>query len=375
MPLRIHIIAPALPPKLDGIGDHSARLATALTAAGAEVTLLAPRDVPLDPVPGVRVVPAFTPLDRRSVWDLVPIVAAHRPDWVLLQYNPFCYGRRGLNLSLPRAFAAMRSPATRLAVFAHEQYVPVLDVKHAVMTTWQRWQFRQLGRAADVVFSSIQRWADQNRERFACPVLHVPVGSNVPRVAITPAEARARLSIEPGVAVLGVFGTAHNSRLLEPTRHAVEAAAVAGHRPLLLYIGPDGAAMRAAFPGVRLIADGPLPAEEVSRRLSAVDVYLGGFVDGVSTRRGSWLAALQHGLACVGTHGGKTDDLFRVAAAAGEVVLTDPADPHAFDRPVLDLLADPDRRARMGQAAAALSRRAFAWDVLAGLVLGGFAAG
>lgn len=369
----VHLIAPALPPKLDGIGDHSARLAVALTAAGADVTVLGPQSVPTDPIDGVRTVAAFDPLVRQSVWDLATIVKRERPDWVVLQYNPFCYGRWGLNLSLPRAFAAMRSGGTRLALFAHEQFVPVLDVKHAIMTSWQRWQFRQLGQAADVVFSSIQMWAQENRRRFpGKPVVHVPVGSNVPRVDISRADARRRLGIEDGAGVLGIFGTAHNSRLTEPVRNALAAAEAAGRRPLMLYMGPDGDAMRAAFTGHRVIAEGPLAADEVSRRLAAVDVYLAGFVDGVSTRRGSWLAALQHGLACVGTVGINTDAVFRTAAAEGACVLVDAADAHGFDGPVLSLLSDPARRETLGAAAAALSNKEIAWDVLAAKVLSGF---
>ena len=51
------------------------------------------------------------------------------------------------------------------------------------------------------------------------------------------------------------------------------------------------------------------PADEVSRRLSAADLNLSAFIDGVSTRRGSLMAALQHGVASVGTRGYLTDQM------------------------------------------------------------------
>jgi glycosyltransferase involved in cell wall biosynthesis len=126
--------------------------------------------------------------------------------------------------------------------------------------------------------------------------------------------------------------------------------------------------------GHRLIAEGPLAAEEVSRRLSAVDVFLGAFNDGVSTRRGSWLAALQHGLACVGTVAYNTDKIFRDAAHDGAIVLIDATDPHGFDKPVVELLSDQDRRNTLANAAAELSAREFAWDRLAAKMLAGLAA-
>ena len=365
--MKIHLIAPALPPALDGIGDHSARLAVALAADGSDVTLLAPRG-PTDEVPGARVVPAFSPDVRRSTWDLLAPVEADRPDWLVLQYNPFSYGRWGLNLSLPRVMAAAkrRSPNTRFALFAHEQFVPVHDWKHAVMTTWQRWQFRRLGRAADVIFSSIDLWAVANRRRFPGKrVVHMPVGSNVPRVDVSREDARGRLGLTDGDAVLGVFGRTHNSRLMAPLTHAIAAARAAGHRPVLLYIGPDVTAFAAtAAAGTRVIADGPAAAEEVSRRLSAVDVFLSPFEDGVSTRRGSFLAALQHGLAVAATRGPYTDPVFRDEDGRS-CLLGDAGDPHCLDSNVVRLLGDADLRRSIGSAATELFGREFAWPVLA----------
>ncbi len=364
--MKVHVIAPALPPALDGIGDHSARLAAGLAGAGHAVTLLAPSG-PADPVAGVRVMPAFDPAQRRSVRGLVAPAAADRPDWLVLQYNPFSYGRWGLNLSLPRAVAAIRrrSPGTRFALFAHEQFVPVHDWKHAVMTTWQRWQFRRLGRAADVIFSSIDLWAVGNRRRFPnVPVVHLPVGSNLPRVAISRAEARSRLGLAEGDAVLGVFGRTHNSRLMAPLTHAIAAARAAGHRPVLLYLGPDVAAFAAAAAaGTRVIADGAMPAEELSRRLAAVDVFLSPFEDGVSTRRGSFLAALQHGLPTAGTLGAYSDPVFRQTAGRA-ALLGDAGDDHCLDANTVRLLGDAGLRGSVGAAAAELFERAFAWPVL-----------
>ena len=92
--MRIHIIAAALPPQLDGIGDYTANLAAEL-AHSATVTVLTGAPTP-DLIPGVQVETAFSADNPRSVWNLVSRVAADPPDWVLLQYNPFSYGRWGL---------------------------------------------------------------------------------------------------------------------------------------------------------------------------------------------------------------------------------------------------------------------------------------
>ncbi len=115
---------------------------------------------------------------------------------------------------------------------------------------------------------------------------------------------------------------------------------------------------------IPLIAEGPLAAEEVSRRLSAVDVYMTPFIDGVSTRRGSFMAGMQHGLATVATRGPHTDDLL-LKEHDHALVLADVDSPAEFGSSVVELISDSARRERLSQAAAALYDREFDWPILA----------
>ena len=286
----------------------------------------------------------------------------------MLQYNPFSYGRRGFNLHLPRAMAQVRSrsPGTRLAVMFHEVYTRDENWRAAVMSVWQRWQFRQLGRAADVTFFSTSKYAHDHRSWFpGKPVHHLPVGSNVPRVGIGSAEARSRLGIGPDEVVLGVFGSGHVSRTFETLATAADAVRRTGRQPRVVYIGADGRAVRAALgDDATAITDGPLPGDEVSRRLSAVDLALSTYTDGISTRRGAMMAALQHGLAVVGTRGTNTDEEL-LAADRAALVLTPTDDDQSFADIVALLSNDPAERRRLGIAAADLYHRRCAWPVIA----------
>ena len=296
------------------------------------------------------------------------------PDWVLLQYNPFSYGRWGLNLHLPETLRRLRrvAPGLKLAVMVHEPFVPIITPQFAVMATWQRWQLWRLGTSADLLFFSIDPWARRFQKWFPRkPVVHLPVGSNIPRVPITRLEARARLGIPEETIVLGVFGSAHASRLLEPIRSAAEAIQQAGLSVQILSIGPQGQAMCEAMAGLPVIADGPLLAEEVSRRLAAVDIYLAAYVDGVSTRRGAFLTALQHGLAIAGTQGLSTDPLLEQEDEHA-FLLADAADVESFQAHVLHLAKNPVRRAQIGAAGQQLYQRRFTWPCIAGTLLTAF---
>jgi glycosyltransferase involved in cell wall biosynthesis len=363
--MKIHIISPALPPKLDGIGDYTALLSTEL-AKSETVKILTGRGQTPKPIHGVEMMPAFTFNDPKSYWNILPIIEADNPDWVLLQYNPFMYGRWGLNLQLPEVMHRIKrvSPGTRIAVMYHEMYVPPITWQFAVMTTWQRWQLQRIGQAADVLFCSIQAWTVALQRRFPSkPVHHLPVGSNIPMSKITRVEARARLGINHAVCVLGVFGTMHPSRMLGWVREAAERVCATGRQVLVLYIGPNGDVMQQAMGKIPLIADGPLSSEEVSWRLQAMDVYLAPFHDGITTRRTSMTAALLHELPVVTTDGPLTDDILR-QENGNSLLLADVTDSDAFCSHVVALIENENQREVLAAAAKVLYERVFEWKVI-----------
>ncbi len=366
--MKLHIIAPALPPLLDGIGDYTAALAAQLVSqAQCDVTILTGSDFEPAPIPGARIVPTFRYEEPASVAHIRKQVIAGHPDWLLLQYNPFAYGKWGLNLHLPRVLRDVKREcsALRLAVMCHEAFVPVISWKFAVMTTWQRTQLWQLGQAADAVFFSIQPWAQRYRSWFPhTPVAHLPVGSNIACVAMSREEARNRLGFTDDDFVVGLFGTAHASRMLPLMGDTLRALTAAGHKVTLLYIGPNEQEIRLHAGGARVYAEGALPAEEVSRRFAAMDMYLAPFLDGVSTRRTSVMTALQHGIAIVGNRGVWTDDLL-LAENGKAFVLCDMRQEGAFQAQALRIAGDTDLRARLGSGAAELFAREFTWERIA----------
>ncbi len=370
--MRIDIVCAALPPKLDGIGDYTANL-TSEIAKSCQVRILTTAG-PYTPIPGVCIEEVFSVEEPESVRNLVHSIEADPPDCLLVQFNQFSYGRWGWNPYLPLTLRRLRRqfPNMRQVVMMHEDFVPIINWKFAIMTTWQRWQFRALGCNADVVLFSIDPWAQRYRSWFpGRTVVHLPVGSNISPVSISREEARQRLGIGQETAVIGLFGTAHATRLLGMARAVAEAATASARSPvsryrdiMVLYIGPHGDAVRTAMAGHPMITDGPLPSDEVSRRLAAIDVYLAPYQDGVSTRRGAMMAGLQHGLATVGTRGELTDSMLDEQHGR-TLLLADVSSQDDFVTAALSLLDDDDQRHTMGQAASQWYHQEFAWPIIA----------
>jgi len=364
--MRIDLVFPVLPPVLDGIGDHTARLAEALAGRGHNVRILTAQDS-YDDIPGVSVKIAFPLPPRRGIHELVDAIQTDPPDWLFVQFNQFSYGRWGLNPFLPLALYQIQRSGTgvRTAVMFHEDFVPVTSWQNAIMTTWQRVQFWALGQLADQVFFSIEPWVQRYQNWFpGTPVDHLPVGSNMPYVETDRNVIREQLDLSPSTFVMGVFGSLHASRLLSHIRAAAEAVRNKTRDMLLLYIGPDGPDFQKIMREFPVLDAGRLPAEDVSRHLQAMDVYLAPFSDGASTRRGSLLAGLQHGIPTVSTHGPLTDALL-VQQDGRAFQLASVDTPTDFARVVVDLYTRPEHSAAMGTEARRFFKAQFSWNQIA----------
>lgn len=359
--MRIDLVFPALPPALDGIGDHTTHLANGLSDHCDVRILTAQSDA--TPIPGVQIAPVFS-IDRPwGVHGIVDAVAEDPPDWLVLQFNQFSYGRWGFNPFLPHALKRIRraAPETRIAWIAHEDFVPATSLKFALMRLWQRWQFQALGGLADQIFFSIAPWVDTYSPWFdGTPVHHLPIGSNMPYVDEDSSELRSILGLDAPF-VVGLFGTLR-ARLLDNVAAALTALQRHATDVVLLYIGPDGPALRETLPDLPLLDAGRLPADAVSRHLPLMDLHLTPFIDGVSTRRGSFMAGLQHGVPTLATEGELTDRLLR--RLDGHAFMLSPRnDADAFARAALTLHDNPEYRQRLGRNGKRLYNDRFSFDV------------
>jgi len=325
---------------VDAIDEHSRRLVGAMRAGGT-----AARYVP----DGLAGLGAATP----------------EPPWILLQYNPFRYGRAGIAPGLVREASRLRRRCRApLAVMVHEAWVEMSDPRSTLVGACQRAQLRALLALADGVMTSTQALAGELGAR----AVHVPVATNVTPLATTPALARARLGIADRL-VLSLFGRANPSRALDHARRAIAAVARrhGAGRVVVLNLGAGAPALDVPA-GVEVRSPGHLDDAELSRWLWASDLVLLPFTDGASTRRTTLMAALAHGRPVVALRGRSTDSV--LTAHADALVLTPAGDPEGFVRATVEMAGDAERRVAVGAAGRRLYEARFDWPVLARKVAG-----
>jgi glycosyltransferase involved in cell wall biosynthesis len=332
------IVYPKRSTRTDALVDYSAQLAQALRAH-VEVN------------DGV-----LEPWDRRL----------RGADAILVQYNPYSYGRWGFAPSLIFALwrLRLRRRRPRIALMVHEPYVPMTTWRLLLMGLWQRFQLRLVAGAADHVFCSTERFtSDLATKRYSRRVSHLPVASNLPDRRQFRVEERKRLGVPDGGLVIAMLGTGHPSRLSGYLEQAVSAITTRRDSVTVLNLG-DGAPPLPGLPtGIRVYEPGRQPAEVLARKLASADLFLAPFVDGVSTRRGSMMAALQHAIPLVGPDGIIPDSLLRRHSDALCLVPVDGAERFADEAAGLAL--DPDRRQALGEAGRAFYERCLDWPIIA----------
>ena len=188
----------------------------------------------------------------------------------------------------------------------------------------------------------------------------LPVPSNVAVVDDPAAVAKIRGQLAPSGFLIGHFGTFGSiisellAGLLPAILHALDVS--------LVLLGTGGEKFRERLvrqnPDLadRIHATGYMTDAALSSYLSACDVMVQPYPDGITARRGSALAPLAHGRPIVTNVSPQTESLWRETGAVVLAELT----PTAFLEAARHLRQDPSERDRVGAAARETYQRYFA---------------
>jgi len=355
--MRLAIVSPHYPPDRCGVGDYTARLARALTEAGHEVLVATARVAPLaDAAPRVRISTRPYPWRPARLGSITDEIRDFRPDAISVQYTPYLYAPHfyGIQPLLPAWIAWLRErTGAPVALTAHERHYPVGLTVDQLLVGGPQWAiFRALVLASDHVFFTNECFRDdyqklhpKRRERFSW----LPVGANIePDVApdlATPRESATLLQ----------FGSAHPTRLSEYCFRALQTVQAEIPDTRLLLVGVNDGP-----PGTEAL--GYLTPAEVSGHLSRATLLLAPFLDGVSTRRGSVMAALAHGCPVLTTRGPFTDPTARWELFCA---LVDVKDAAGFARTALELIRTPSRRHALAAEGLGAYQARFEWARIA----------
>jgi glycosyltransferase involved in cell wall biosynthesis len=355
-----HIITGEYPPQPGGVSDYTELVARGLADAGDSVVVWAPpssgesvRHRRID----VRRLPDC--FGRRSLKILsADLDRAVSPRRILVQYVPHAFGWKAANVPFCLWLRSRRRDS--IWVMFHEVSFP-FDVGGGVMLNLlagvNRLMAWLVGGAAERAFVSIPAWRAGIGSVTAAgtPVTWLPVPSSIPVIRDRDGTATIRARYAAGASLVGHFGT--YGALIKPIleRSVVALVDRSDCRVLLLGQGSDAACRDLVARHQQLLGRvygvGQLAAEDLSRHVSACDVMLQPYPDGVSSRRTSVMVALAHGVPVVSTSGRLTEPMWD---KSGIAVLAPAAQPERLAIETAALLRDPSKRLTIARQASSL---------------------
>ena len=370
-----HILTGEYPPQPGGVSDYTRIVANGLASAGDSVVVWAPplllngaaqgthASKTTDTItgnpsePGIEVRRLLDRFGARSLRLLSEALNhSSQPHRLLVQYVPHAFGWKAANVPFCLWLRSRRRDS--VWVMFHEVSYPFdrrASLTLNALAAVNRVMASLVGGAAERAFVSIPAWrAGVGAVTPAgTTVTWLPVPSAIPVVDDPAAIAATRGRYAHGHQLVGHFGT--YGALIKPLLDGCVSRLIDASdcRVLLLGQGSDAACqeMTAGDPRVadRVYATGVLPAAELSRHISACDVMLQPYPDGISSRRTSAMVALAHGVPMVTTAGALTEPIWQ-----GSAVLVPAGDMDALFVATVSLLADPARRTAIARRAAAM---------------------
>jgi len=357
------------PPLCGGVGDYSAQVASALAAAGDRVTVCTPPQT--DPPvrhSGVEVIVLDDVYGARARKAIDRHLDAER-SIVLVQYVPTAFGLRGANLPACRwLLRRSRQSQDDVRVVFHEPYFEFgwTPVHQSPLSLVQRSMARVLLRASRQTYLSTDAWRAYLGlpKGSKAPFITIPIPSTVPRCD-KPREAqdRRRRYIAPtSRRLIGHFGT-YGTHVAPILRSAITTLLREDDRLSVVCtgVGSDAFVKHLASAesslAPRLQATGRVSTTEAAAVLSACDLLLQPYVDGVTTRRTSVMAGLINARPVVTTSGHLTEAVWSETRA---VAMAPAGDVSALVRAVTALLADEGARAALAARGEKTYREHFA---------------
>lgn len=376
-----------------GVGDFTANLADALVQKGHDVHILTDRRAKRPEVrePSQTVGEAFQRLGnvwepqdieygklharfRRWNWGEMSTVAdiaiRHELDLVNIQYQAAAFNMRNpaINFLPARVNSILKTVAT-----FHDLRVPYLFPKAGGLR--KRVVYRLAGKAHGTIVTNPANQEELKVQNITSQM--IPIGNNIPAQHVNHIEIednRKKIGLGENDVLLGYFGFFNESK---GGSDLIELLQNLDSRYHLVVIGggvgdsdsqnnqdyKDSIQVEIESYGLsnRVHWTGYLAENRVSAWMKTADIMVLPYKDGVSTRRGSLMAALAHGRPIVSTHA----DIINPLLQDNENMLLVETGNMANMKSKVELLAaDAPLRERLSAAAQATSE-AFSWPEIA----------
>ena len=320
---RVHtlIISPKYRPYNDGLSDYTFYFLDELKRKnkGLKFTLLTSDD------PAIRkfsfndhdIYPIIKKWDGPEILPIIRLVNNQKPENILIQYVPTMYGRAGINFFFPWLLLFLRVfYKHKIILMAHELHYPFeKNLKSGFIFFWHIWNLFLLSLASSSVLTTTENFTRILKKfPFNSKKVHqLVVGSNIPREKIINDISCDKMnlvifgSLHPSREPLMVFNSLKNYFQKFPeTKIHIHVIGV-NQADVLTLVNSN---KDEDFDWKNFTFHGKLNEIEVAKTFNFCHFSINFFIDGISSRRGSAIAALNLGLPIITNFTNRSDSLF-----------------------------------------------------------------
>src|SRR5450756_1093273 len=324
--MRLAFLCGALEPGRDGVGDYSRRLAGELIRQGHPAVIAGLNDpyvskttVEQQDIEGTSVAALRLPNDM--AWEDRAIKARtwleeFKPDRLSLQFVPFGFHPKGLNVGLGKFLTAI-NPQPNWHVMFHELWLGLGEnstVKHRILGLLQRYLILDfMGRLRPrIVHTQAEPYQEAlRRTNIVASIL--PLFGNIPRIEATGCDgllaplvtdAAGKSQDRDKFFLAGVLGMIHPEWKAEEAVNLLHPLTERFHKRLVLVLIGKNSLTPEAVKNLKLtlldradiVVTGERPAAEISKMLQTLDFGLATSPRQIIQKIGSVAAMLEHGL-------------------------------------------------------------------------------
>ncbi len=352
----IIIVSPEFPPTQGGVADHAAMLQKCLRR-NIKTLVLTTGDE------GIQNWQDHDAIERAVLARTMSGLSTPRRTTVVWEYVPEHYGSGGVNRALEKAMASLKVYGIKQVLLAHEIAKRWSAVPNHAYSAWQqRQQWLAVTQQVDAIGLSSQPAFDHWKPRLPGKRLFLfPSPSNI---LVHHPQRDLLQDLPPKEFILLFFGAVNALKQFGWVVDAHKALLSQGINARLVRIGHGPCKPSGHGPFLNL---GSLPAPEVSTWLARADLITLPFKDGVSERRGSFMAALAHGRPVLTTFGPATGKSLRESSAFFSAESKDRA---AFIQKALQLVNQPTQRNHVAAQGRDLYESEYSWPCITDQLLG-----
>ncbi len=360
--MRLAVLSPTFPPDRCGIGDYSSRIVEEFLNLNHFVGVFTNQQSPLFIHPRL----SYYPLSQswRNLKDF-------RPDRLMIQYIPYLYSKKwGIHFFLPLWVLCLRFFIRKpILLIVHELHYPIqFNPKGLLIGIPQFLQFIFIALlSSKISFTFEAPYKIYSKLFFWKKVFLIPVGANIKRVAfdsLIPLDEK----ISRDTTVLLHFGGSHPTNLFHYEFAALGAILQKFKNVNLFYAGLTQNKIDTLLEFYhfthlreRITALGFLSEQEVSAWITRSNLILAPFLDGISTRRTSAMAALEHEKPLLTTRSWSTN----TEIPWEDFCYITPIEPsRKFNEMAISILEHPKEAEQMGHKAKLYYDKNFSYPVI-----------